>query len=208
VTTPSAVLRLPVPRRRRFPARPFAVAAGALAIVLVGSFIGSNVYASLAQRGLASRWDSAERRYEAMDPVARSAIAYRAGDPVARIQISSIRLDAIVLEGATPGAMRRGPAHLAGSATPGQDGVAVITANRFGFGGYFAKLGHLGIGDQIVVQSAIGTTTYTVIEARVVTADQLDLSTDSSQPVLVLFGNAHLWGGGDRLVVRATAGTV
>jgi len=205
VSAPSAVLRLPIVRRRRFPVRAAALVAGALALALVGSFLASNVYSSLAQRSLAARWDVAARRFAAMDPVERSALTYRAGDPVARIQIPSIALDTVVIEGATPGTMRRGPGHLPGSATPGDEGVSIVTANRLGFGGFFQRLDHLSVGDEIVVQSAFGRTTYTVIEVRTVPADRLDLSTESSDRVLVLFGNARLWGGPDRLVVRATA---
>jgi len=61
------------------------------------------------------------------------------------------------------------------------------------------------VGDEIVVQSAIGRTTYTVTEVSVVPEDQLDLTTDSTDRVLVLFASNRLWGGGDRLVVRALA---
>jgi sortase A len=101
--------------------------------------------------------------------------------------------------------MRRSPGHLPGSATPGDEGVAIVTANRFGFGSFFFRLNGLSAGDRIVTESALGRTTYTVTEVRTVPADRLDLSTDSTQRVLLLFGSARMWGGSDRIVVRAVA---
>ena len=35
--------------------------------------------------------------------------------------------------------------------------------------------------------------------------DELDLSANSTDRVLVLFASGQLWGGGDRIVVRALA---
>jgi sortase A len=198
-----------MPRRialRRRPVVPLLIVAGTVVAVLVVAFIGSNVWASVQQRSLARRFDASATAWERLDPVARSEVTVPVGRPIARLQIASIGLDAIVVEGATPGLMRRGPGHLPGSATPGENGVAIVTANRVAFGGFFLRLDRLGVGDQIEVESPIGRTTYTVTEVRVVPSDELDLETDSSVPVLMLFGSSRLIGGGDRLVVRAVAG--
>lgn len=199
-------ITLPLTRgRRRSPAIPALIVAGALLVALVLSYVGTNVYASLAQRDLESRFDLAVAGWTSLDPPSRSAIVFATGDPVARIVASKIGLDVVVAEGATPGVMRRAPGHLPASATPGAEGVAIVTANRFGFGSFFFRLDDLAEGDLIVTESVLGRTTYTVMEVRTVAADQLDLSTESTERVLVLFGSARLWGGPDRIVVRAVA---
>ncbi|MEX2556189.1 MAG: sortase [Actinomycetota bacterium] len=198
-------LTLSMPARSRSLKVPGLIIAGVITAALVLGYVGTNVYASLAQRGLDRRMNAAVSSWASLDPLARSSVAYGTGDPVARLIVPAIGLDVVVAEGATPAVMRRAPGHLPGSVTPGAEGVAIVTANRLGFGSFFSRLGNLAEGDQIVTQSALGRTTYTVIEVRTMSADRLDLATDSTQRVLVLFGNARMWGGPDRLVIRAVA---
>jgi LPXTG-site transpeptidase (sortase) family protein len=198
-------LTLSMPARSRSLKVPGLIVAGVITAALVLGYVGTNVYASLGQRDLDRKMDSAIANWASLDPLARTSVAYGTGDPVARLMAPAIGLDVVVAEGATPSVMRRAPGHLPGSVTPGAEGVAIVTANRLGFGSFFSRLGNLAEGDQIVTQSALGRTTYTVIEVRTVSADRLDLTTDSTQRVLVLFGSARMWGGPDRLVIRAVA---
>ena len=203
----AAPVAIAAPRVRR-PARPRTIAiiaSLAVVVALIGVYVGSNTWASLQQNSLRNRFNAAAARWEKMDPLARSSVTYAEGDPIAHIAIPSIGLDAIVAEGATAGIMRRAPGHLPASATPGESGVAIITANRFGFGSFFLRLDRLSVGDQILTQSAIGRTTYTVTQIDVVPSDQLDLTTDSTDRVLMLFAGDRLWGGSDRLVIHALA---
>lgn len=202
----SAAIELPTASTRRSLRVPLLITVFAIVGALVASYVGTNVYASFAQRDLGRRMDALLERAAAMEPIQRSSLTYSAGDPVANLAIPAIGVDVVVAEGATASAMRRGPGHLAGSAVPGENGVAIITGNRFGFGSYFLRLDRLQVGDEIVTQSALGRTTYTVMEVRVVAADRLDLATDSPERVLVLFGSSRLWGGPDRVVIRAVAG--
>ena len=204
-TASPAVLRIPVARRRRSLRIPGLLALGALVLALVLSYIGTNVYASVAQNDLEARFDRALGEWSGLDPLARGSIAYAQGDPIARLIVPEIALDVIVAEGATPAIMRRAPGHLTGSATPGDEGVAIVTANRFAFGSFFSRLGSLSVGDRLLTESALGRTTYTITEVRTVPRSRLDLSTDSTQRVLVLFAAARMWGGSDRIVVRAVA---
>ncbi len=192
--------------RRRFPARRVVLTAGSLFAAMVLAFVGTNVWTSVQQRGLERRLDRAAASWARLDPVERSSLTFGAGAPIARLGIASIGLDAIVVEGATPAIMRHAPGHLPGTATPGEPGVAIITANRVGFGGFFLRLDRLEIGDRIVTDGPFGRTTYTVTDVRVIPSGRLDLATDSSQRVLMLFGSSRLAGGSDRLVVRAVAG--
>lgn len=185
---------------------PLLIIAGGIAAALLVSYIATNVYASLAQRTLDGRMADALERWAPLEPPDRSSIAFATGDPVARLVAPDIGLDVVVAEGATPSVMRRAPGHLPASAVPGEQGVSIVTANRLGFGSFFSRLGGLTVGDRIVTESVFGRTTYTVVEVRTVPAQRLDLTTDSNDRVLMLFGSARVWGGPDRIVVRAVAG--
>lgn len=200
-----ATIATPAERRSTKPFPRVAVAVAVLSVIgaMILSYVGTNVWATLQQRALEHRFDAAASRWDAMDPVDRSAVTYAAGAPIARLTIPSIGLDAIVAEGATPSIMRGAPGHLDASATPGENGVAIITANRIGFGSFFLRLDRLEIGDRIVTESAIGRTVFEVESVKVVPADQMDLGVDSTERELLLFASARLLGGPDRLVIRA-----
>ena len=58
------------------------------------------------------------------------------------------------------------------------------------FGSFFMRLDRVAVGDTIVAQSATGRTTFTVVDVSVVPVDQLDLSADSSDRVLLLFAGS------------------
>ena len=197
----------PAERRNTKPFPRVAVAVTVFSVLgaLILSYIGTNVWSSFQQRALERRFDAAAARWHAMDPVDRSAVTYTTGAPIARLVIPSIGLDAIVAEGATPSIMRGAPGHLDASATPGENGVAIITANRIGFGSFFLRLDRLEIGDRIEIETAIGRTVFEVESVKVVPADQMELGVDSTERELLLFGSARLLGGPDRLVIRALA---
>lgn len=203
-----------VPRARAAPpARPGAlrahrlraglIALVALAVALLLAYVGTNVSASLAQRSLERKWEDAVAAARGLTPAEIAARTPAVGDPVGRLRIPALGLDAIVIEGADPGQMRRGPAHLPASPLPGQDGVAIITANRLGFGGFFADLDRLTPGDRILVETLGGRRLFVVHTVDVVPVERLDLTTRATRPVLILFASARRWGGGDRIVVRA-----
>jgi sortase A len=207
VSATPATIGVPLARRRTKAFPRWVVPAIALSVIapLILAYVGSNVWTSVHQRGLERRFDAASATWEKLDPVERSSLTYAAGYPIARLVIPSIGLDSIVVEGATPSLMRSGPGHLDASATPGENGVAIITANRLGFGSFFMRLDRLAVGDRIVTESAIGRTVYEVESVKVVPVDEMDLSVESTARVLVLFGSASLWGGPDRIVIRALA---
>lgn len=196
----TAGLALRLPRRRHIPR---AAALIAVPAALLLAFVGTNVSASLAQRGLERAWAD---RLAAADGLSRADLARLApapGDPVARLVVPAMGLDAVVVEGASPAEMRRGPAHLPSTPLPGFAGVSILTANRFGFGGFFAEIERLAPGDRVTVETLAGRRTFVVTAVSVVPAETLDLDGDGTSPALMLFASARRWGGGDRIVVRA-----
>jgi LPXTG-site transpeptidase (sortase) family protein len=187
----STTLTRPAPGVRR------AALFAALAVVVMAlvAFVMSNASASLAQHSLRNRWD----RILASGAEAPA----RPGDPVAEISIPAAQLDTIVVEG--PWNTRRGPVHLARTVAPGSAGVSAIEGSRLGFGGFFAHLDRLQEGDEVDVRTASGIVRFSVVEAKLMDASAIDLSSNGDLPILMLIAPASRLGGGERLVVRARA---
>jgi len=70
--------------------------------------------------------------------------------PVARLRVPGHGVDLIVLAGASGRTLAFGPGLVAGTATPGEPGVAVVTAHR---DTHFSFLQRLKAGDTIVVET-------------------------------------------------------
>jgi sortase A len=88
------------------------------------------------------------------------------GVPVALMEIPSIDLEQVVVEGTASGDLLAGPGHLRGSVVPGQEGSSVVYGRAATYGGPFADIGSLQPGDPITVTMAQGTKTFTVLGVR------------------------------------------
>lgn len=118
--------------------------------------------------------------------------APESGAPVAILEIGTLHLRQVVVEGSTPAQTQKGPGHVVGSAAPGQPGNSAVLARRAMFGGPFGDLNRLQTGDEILITTTQGQSVYRVdtVEAKVVTA-----------PVVAATGNSSLAG------LTATGGT-
>ena len=85
-----------------------------------------------------------------------------AGTPIALLQIPSLGVNKIVLEGTTAGELKRGPGHLRTSVVPGQYGHAIIAGRRTTYGSPFRRLNLLRAGDEIVTTTPYGRFVYRV----------------------------------------------
>jgi sortase A len=90
------------------------------------------------------------------------------GVAMARIVIPAIGVDRIVVEGVDVPDLRKGPGHMPNTAIPGQLGNAVISGHRTTWGAPFNRIDELEPGDQITVETMIGTHTYEVVSSEVV----------------------------------------
>lgn len=79
------------------------------------------------------------------------------------LQMPDLESSTIVIEGVSLDNLRGAPAHLAGSALPGDPGVMVIYGHRHAYGAPFAKLDRLEKGESIVVKARNGP----IVEYRV-----------------------------------------
>ncbi len=90
------------------------------------------------------------------------------GEVAALLRIPSIGLTQAVFEGTDPETLKLGPGRLDGTAFPGQPGNAVLSGHRTTYGAPFFALDNLVSGDEIIVQTAVGTHTYAVRETLIV----------------------------------------
>jgi sortase A len=150
-------------------ARPAAKAAAlvapvsfAIATVLGGFllyvFVLSGLGAGRAQTGL-------ERRFEVPLSQGRAPVgnAISLGSPVARLDVPSIGIHQIVVEGTAAAQLQVGPGHVPVSPLPGQVGNSVIAAHRLAYGAPFSQLGSLRPGALITVVTGQGRFTYHVV---------------------------------------------
>jgi len=133
-------------------------------------------YATGAWRQQEARlqWQEAEARSvvafarHAASADARASVPTVTGAPVARLLIPRLGLDEIVLEGVDDDVLNAGPGHLPGSALPGEQGNAVISAHR---DRHFSRLSDLRVGDTVVTESAARRARWVVISTHVIDAD-------------------------------------
>lgn len=89
-----------------------------------------------------------------------------AGDPVALLEVPSVGVSQVVIEGTAGAQLRNGPGHLAGSVLPGQLGTSVIFGRSITYGGPFGDLTSLHPGDSLQVTTGQGRFDYRVEDVR------------------------------------------
>ena len=160
----------------------------------------------LAQERARMAWEaklarSAVERGQAAMPGDRLAPPLE-GSPVARLIIPRIGLDDIVLEGVTTSTLNGGPGHLPGSVLPGDAGNSIVSAHR---DRHFKRLGELQVGDTIVTQTELKSTSW-VVESRKVVHRTVPALFETSQPALTLttcWPIGYLGGAPERLIIKA-----
>lgn len=88
------------------------------------------------------------------------------GTPVAYLEVPSIDLKQVVVQGTTASALFSGPGHRRDTPLPGQVGSSVLFGRRAAFGGPFSDVESLRKGDLITVTTGQGVFDYRVIGVR------------------------------------------
>ncbi|MDQ3738401.1 MAG: class E sortase [Actinomycetota bacterium] len=101
-------------------------------------------------------------------PVDQGLPIFEQGDAVARLEIPTLGLDAIVVAGVDRDDLKRGPGHYPQTPLPGQLGNAAIAGHRSTYGEPFADIDKLQSGDEITVTTPAGTFVYIVDDSRIV----------------------------------------
>jgi LPXTG-site transpeptidase (sortase) family protein len=131
-------------------------------------------------------------------------ITLREGQPLTRIEIPSIGVDTIVVQGTSPSALRAGAGHYPNTPLPGQKGNVGIAGHRTTYGRPFNKIDQLRPGDKIILTTPVGRYTYAVTRLPWVT-DPWDWSVvDKTKDAELTLTACHPKGSAaKRIVVRA-----
>jgi sortase A len=105
------------------------------------------------------------------------------GSPLGRLEIPSIGLSAIFVEGAGSSTLRRGIGHIPGTALPGAEGNTGLSGHRDTF---FRHLGEIRFGDPITISTLAGDYDYVVDSIQIVNPDESIVLHDIGRPVLTL----------------------
>jgi len=109
------------------------------------------------------------------------------GTPIALLNIPSIGLREVVLEGTTSGVLASGPGHRRDTVFPGQPGTSVIFGRQAGYGGPFRQVAGLEVGAsiEVVTGQSAETIKYEVTQIRYA-GDADEVSTDPKAGRLTL----------------------
>lgn len=104
--------------------------------------------------------------------------------PLARLTIPELDLSWVVLSGATGRTLAFAPAHMDGSALPGDDGVTVIAGHR---DTHFSALEQIKVGMSMIIETANGETSRFVAKnIQIVDSTLSRVRLDSEAPRLLL----------------------
>jgi sortase A len=103
--------------------------------------------------------------------------------PLGRLEIPSIDLSAIFIEGVDARALRRAVGHIPGTALPGSKGNVGLSAHRDTF---FRRLGKIRTGDAILVTTLDRKYQYVAESSGVVDPDEVAVLHDIGRPTLTL----------------------
>lgn len=150
-------------RLRPFGRRLVSLVSLALLITGVSVFaypLFTDLYATqLIQRPLADQFESAEivRRY--------SERTITTGDPLTRIVMPVLEVDAVVVEGTSAAALRAGAGHYPTTPLPGEPGNVAIAGHRTTYGKPFNRIDELAVGDTVQLVTPLAVHTYAVVPA-------------------------------------------
>jgi sortase A len=106
-----------------------------------------------------------------------------AGSPLGRIEISSIGLAAMIMEGIDGRTLRHAVGHIPGTPLPGQQGNVAIAGHRDTF---FRGLRDIRKDDEITLTTLNGTYRYRVVSTQVVAPEHTEVLDDSGEAILTL----------------------
>ncbi len=121
---------------------------------LVGYPFATNVYQGQVQSRLGQQIASPELKQAYRERKVQT------GDSLTRIRIPRLDVDAVVVEGTTPSALRAGAGHYPQTALPCDVGNVAIAGHRTTYGRPFANLDKLRKGDTIELSTPVGSCIY------------------------------------------------
>jgi sortase A len=129
------------------------------------------------------------------------------GQPMARLEIPSISLDYVVVEGVRVRDLQRGPGHFPESQQPGQRGNVAFACHRTTYGAPCYDLDHVAVGDLIRVTTKAGVYVYRATGSEVVSPSEYRRvvpTLDRNISTLAITTCTPIGTAQSRLVLRAT----
>jgi len=175
-----------------------------LAMLLIGltllGYVGSQYWDMYhSQRQLEAQWE--HQQLTGMPAAGQPKAAVATADLLTRVSISRIKLDAIVVEGASRKQLSIGPGHMVQTAMPGEPGNAVITGHRDTF---FRHIYELQKGDEIVVRRNGQTFKYQVTGKKIVKPEDVSVlkqTKDAQLTLITCYPTNYIGPAPERLVV-------
>jgi sortase A len=103
-----------------------------------------------------------------------------------RLRVSSIGVEAPVVEGDDWEALKQGAGHHIGSANPGESGNCIISAHNDIYGEIFRHLSDVDLGDEVLVYTASQVYRYVITQKRIIEPDDVSVMYPTSSPLLTL----------------------
>jgi sortase A len=178
-----------------------------LSIVLLVSAVGMlgyPVYTNFTSDRIQGRLDR-----EFASPQLKQAYQARTledGDALTRIKIPAINVDTVVVEGTSASALRAGAGHYPATPLPCEDGNVGIAGHRTTYGKPFSNLDRLRNGDEVILETPVGSCTYKItVEPFIVAPTDLGVVANDPTQKTVTLTTCHPRGSAkQRLVVKAT----
>ena len=125
------------------------------------------------------------------------------GSPIGEMEVPSLGLKAIFVQGDSPRILRRAVGHISNTALPGESGNVVLTGHRDTF---FRPLRNIQQGDAITLKTFHGDFQYRVESTAIVPPSDMQVLQPSSERTLTLitcFPFYYVGAAPNRFVVRA-----
>jgi sortase A len=148
--------------QRKLAARGAAILTALLALLVVYAYWVTEVEESRSQVTLLAHL----QRELAAPPPHNPGAAPPIGAPVGLLEIPSLGVEQVFVEGAGASQLAKGPGHLPASALPGLAGDSIILGRATTSGAPFAHLDALRAGDEILLTTGLGRYSYVVVGAN------------------------------------------
>lgn len=125
------------------------------------------------------------------------------GNAVGVIDIPSINLDKVMVQGIGESDLQKGPGHYPGTPLPGERGNVAIAGHRTTYGAPFYRLNELQKGQSIQVITVQGSFTYHVLRSIVVSPTDTAVIAPSTANLLTLTTCTPRYSAAQRLIVQA-----
>jgi sortase A len=125
------------------------------------------------------------------------------GEGIGRIEIPSIGLDIVVVEGTDTASLQKGPGRYPSTGFPGQRRTMAIAGHRTTYLAPFNEIDEIADGDEITLEMPYATFIYRVQKHEIVEPSRVDVVRDVGYDRLVLTACHPLYSAAQRWVVFA-----